>query len=505
MTTRYLYICLLLLVHSFTTYSHERDIALPLIYIETGGNSIDRDERTPATISIIYPSDKDSIMLSPHSIGIKVRGKSAAQYPKKSYSIEFVDTNQQETDVQLFGMRSDDDWILDAMYIDQARMRNRLCTDLWNAYNRIPHQNEEPTALNGTRGIFVEVVLNGEYNGLYCLTERIDRKQLKLKKYKNGHRGVSYKADTWDNIMGYCSYNPHAPMETLLWNGFESEYPGEVSNAGWEYLQEFLEFLSSDYTSDEFFATNINRYIHLDNLIDYTLLINALYALDNVVKNMYLNIYNVQSDQRMFFTPWDMDATLGRTYDGTLIDQYAFSGSVPFGNQLISRLWEGNVNNFRQTLTQRWNELRHTTLSPDSVAERIYAYQELLENSGAFAREQNRWPALCAKNLPEETAFMTTWYTRNVQVIDSTLAHIVSVQPPLDAQQPPLYTIVDHHLVINIPYTNVTLYSSHGEMLYNAFEHSLHNIELYSNGIYILRIDTIEGNVYTHKVCYMNR
>lgn len=42
-------------------------------------------------------------------------------------------------------------------------------------------------------------------------------------------------------------------------------------------------------------------------------------------------------------------------------------------------------------------------------------------------------------------------------------------------------------------------------MLYNAFEHSLHNIELYSNGIYILRIATIEGDAYTHKVCYMNR
>lgn len=498
MPTRHLYIYILLLVLPLISRGQECSTALPLIYIDTYDAPIEKDSRTAATLTIVAPSQPDSLILAPHSIGIKVRGRTSAQYPKKSYSIEFVDSAQNETDVQLLGMRNDDDWILDAMYIDQARMRNRLCTDIWNAYNRIPHHAQEPEAINGTRGTFVEVYLNGEYNGLYCLTERIDRKQLKLKKYKDGYRGVSYKAITWDNLMGYCSYNPQVPTNTLVWNGFESEYPGEASQAGWEYLQEFLEFLSAAHTPDEQFAAQVHQHIHLDNLIDYTLLINAVYALDNVVKNLYLNIYNVQTDRSVFFTPWDMDATFGRTYDGTLIDQYAFTGSVPFGNQLIARLWENDVHHFRQSLTQRWGELKRTTLSPDSVAARIHAYQELLESSGAFAREQARWPQLCAPDLDQEVSFMTTWYARNVEAIDNALYHASTV-PSIELQ--PQFHITAQGITIEHPNSTVTLYSTHGQMLYNAYQHTSHSIALPQRGTYIIHITTGD-RTYTTKIYY---
>ena len=162
-------------------------VTLPTIHIDTKNNTIGREERTPAIIHIEDAEGRLPLGLFTftHQAGIKVRGSTATSFAKKSYAIEFCDSIGEEVEFSLFGMRNDGDWILDAMYIDHARMRNRLCTDIWNAYNRIPHLAEEPKALNGTRGIFMEVFLNGEYNGLYCFTERIDRKQLKLKKYKN--------------------------------------------------------------------------------------------------------------------------------------------------------------------------------------------------------------------------------------------------------------------------------------------------------------------------------
>lgn len=497
----HLFALCILLAMPLIGYSQEQTTALPIVHIDTHGAAIGRDTRTPATITITHASHADSIILPSHSIGIKVRGKTSAGFPKKSYSIEFIDSTQTEIDVQLMDMRSDDDWILDAMYIDHARMRNRLCTDIWNAYNRIPHHKQEPEAINGTRGTFVEVMLNGNYNGLYCLTERIDRKQLKLKKYQEEYRGVSFKAVTWDNLMGYCSYNPEAPTETLLWNGFESEYPGEASHAGWEYLQEFLEFQSTKYTSDEEFAKAIHQHVHWDNLIDYTLLVNAVYAPDNIAKNIYLSIYNVQLDHRMFFTPWDMDATFGRTYDGSYLGEYGFTGSVPFSNQLIGRLWEGNIDNFRQAIIKRWNELKHTTLSPDSVAARIYEYQALFQVTGAFAREQERWPALCAKDLAEETAFMNAWYTRNVEVIDSTLNN---AETNIKWDLVPQLYIADNHLIIDDTDVTVTLYSARGNVLYNATSPTQHYITLPYTGIYLVRITDSTGT-YTKKILHSGK
>lgn len=123
MRIRYLFTLYILLAISFIGYSQEQADMLPIIYIDTQGTAIGQDARTSATITIVHSSQADSLLLPSHRIGIKVRGKTSAGYPKKSYSIEFVDSTNIETDVQLIEMRSDDDWILDAMYIDQARMR----------------------------------------------------------------------------------------------------------------------------------------------------------------------------------------------------------------------------------------------------------------------------------------------------------------------------------------------------------------------------------------------
>ena len=459
---------------------------LPIIYLDTKGETIDREERTPAVICIEsirgqLPNDSTTFT---HQIGIKVRGATAASYPKKSYAIEFRDSMGEEVDVSLFGLRSDGDWILDAMYIDHSRMRNRLCTDMWNAYNRIPHREQEPKALNGTRGVFVEVFLNGEYNGLYCLTERIDRKQLKLKKYKEFCRGVSYKTATWNNLMGWCAYDPEAPKETLLWNGFEAEYPDVVEEVCWDYLQEFLEFISPDYTSDERFASEVETFVHIDNVIDYTLLVNAVYAIDNIAKNVYLSIYNVEEDRRIFFTPWDLDATFGRTYEGSIINSFAFEGSVPFANVLISRLWEGDVCDFRARMKDRWEELKETTLSVDSVAERMYTYQELFEESGAFARELQLWPEKCS-DISEEVDFMIDWYARNVAVMDSVL---IAETTEIEKIFSPILYIDGATLVVEGINTIVELFDVNGRIVEQSHFSNQHHITLPYKGVFIVRI-----------------
>jgi hypothetical protein len=106
----------------------------------------------------------------------------------------------------IFGIRKENSWILDAMAIDRTRMRNRVCFDVWNSMSRTSYDTKYDNR-NGTNGVFVEVFINGEYNGLYCLSDKIDRKLLGLKKTKlddEGEvsiRGLLYKGIKWH---GYC-------------------------------------------------------------------------------------------------------------------------------------------------------------------------------------------------------------------------------------------------------------------------------------------------------------
>jgi len=65
--------------------------------------------------------------------GIEIRGGTSQNYPKVSYELELwknkfgSDTIKEE----LFGLRNDDDWHLDAMYIDLSKSRNLLGMKIW--------------------------------------------------------------------------------------------------------------------------------------------------------------------------------------------------------------------------------------------------------------------------------------------------------------------------------------------------------------------------------------
>ena len=77
--------------------------------------------------------------------------------------------------------------------------------------------------VNGTRGKFVEVFLNDDYYGLFCFTEKIDRKQLKLKKCtSNAVRGELFKA------VGYGS----------MWISDESRYAWDNNSNVWDDVWE---------------------------------------------------------------------------------------------------------------------------------------------------------------------------------------------------------------------------------------------------------------------------
>ena len=59
------------------------------------------------------------------------RGASSLKYDKPSYAIKLVDSLGDKVDTSLLAMRKDNYWILDAMAVDKARMRNRAAMDLW--------------------------------------------------------------------------------------------------------------------------------------------------------------------------------------------------------------------------------------------------------------------------------------------------------------------------------------------------------------------------------------
>ena len=150
------------------------DKSLPVINISSG--YVFKNKYVQGTIEIAY-YDNGTLIDNTYQCMLRYRGGNSTKYTKKSYAVKLVDENGEDLDVNLLGIREENNWILDAMAVDRIRMRNRVCFDIWNQISFTPYRTDFNNR-NGIKGEFVEVFLNGKYHGIYCLSDKIDRKLL---------------------------------------------------------------------------------------------------------------------------------------------------------------------------------------------------------------------------------------------------------------------------------------------------------------------------------------
>ena len=373
-------------------------------------------------------------------MNIKIRGAFSAGFPKKPFAVKLKEADGETSmDRSFFGLRNDNNWILDAMYIDPARMRNRVSTDLWNDFSVKPYfYSSEPNLVNGTRGSFVEVFINDAYYGLYCMTEKVDRKQLKLKKLNDDVspavvRGGLFKGKSWDSgTLGGNQYwdgyahtmSTYYSNKSSWWSGFEVKYPkfdnGEPID--WKPLVDAIT-VSSYLTNDANFKARVATHFDLPVFLDYYLFIDLLLASDNQGKNTYISVYDQTISTKVTITPWDCDGTWGRRWDGSSnvtganqdLDRF-LSTHEHAQNNLFLRLKSLDYDNYGNKLKNRYSELRGTHFSYENLMKRFEKYYELLEKSGAATRERNKWGM---DDLRNEMTFLSTWITGRLNYLDN--------------------------------------------------------------------------------------
>lgn len=351
-----------------------------------------------------------------YNVKSKWRGHSSKAYDKKSFAVKLLDENGDDKDASILGMREDNNWILDAMAVDKARMRNRVSFDLWNdfASDTYIKKDYEPESFNGTHGKFVELYLNDSYHGIYCLTEKLDRKQLKLKKYKNGVRGVLYKADTWEGTNFYeykSSYDNTQPT----WMGWASDYP-DVEDEGetdYEPIYNAISFVVD--SPDNEFETSVASLFDLPVWNDYFIFIKTILAYDNAGKNTFAYLYDKNEDNRLGIAPWDLDATWGRNYDASETN----ASDIYEGHRLLERL--NDTKGYQEAMAKRYFELRENVFSADSLKKRFRNYMSLLGDCGALQRETERWNGINEIELDfeKELAYIETWIDKRLDVLDN--------------------------------------------------------------------------------------
>lgn len=389
--------------------------AFPLISIAINTPIVDEPKRLA---NFIFADDQE-IKIS--SVGIELRGGSSQNYPKKTYDLEFWDDleGDDSADMQFGSLREDDDWVLDALYNEPLRLRALTSHKLWLDIHAPHYIDEEDKAKSGADVMYVDLFLNGEYRGVYMLSEQVDRKQLKVKKLgdNNEIRGEVYKAESW--VTGNVTYTglPTFNNNSSLWGGQELKHPDEDDIIDWSYLYDFTDFIMN--SSDSEFQSNIAQQVHLGNSIDYFIFLNLLRATDNRGKNVYTAKYN--QDYPYFFVPWDLDGVFGTKWTGANDNNY----NDILSNGLFDRLIHATGTSvIRDKAAQRWFELREGIFADDELELRLVDNYELLSDNRVYEREALVWQ----NYLYDESSknYMTTWLANRLIYLDDYFGQLLN-------------------------------------------------------------------------------
>lgn len=368
-------------------------------------------------------------------VKIKWRGGSTntADKHKRNYKIKILNENGKKQEISLLGMREDNNWILDAGQVDLFRLRNRIATEIWNDFSTKPYYaSKEPKAKSGVVGKVVEVILNNEYRGIYSLTEAMDRKELKLKKYDDKNQefhGQLWKVSSWDKST-FWEIEKDYDNTQETWHAFETKYPDieDVNPTDYNPLYEAIDFVAN--SNDETFKKEVANYFDIPVIIDYQLFLETLKPIDNCGKNMYWGIYDVAKDKKLTLAIWDLDASVGQDWHcSTPLHPDYVSPDTELGIKeafnLYTRLSTLNVDNYNQKVADRYHELRKTYFSEENIISKYQSYYDMLEKSGAASREESKWSKDSdiggyPLNFKNEIEYIKNWIINRLKYLDAT-------------------------------------------------------------------------------------
>lgn len=334
---------------------------------------------------------------------VHVRGATSLANPKKNLKLslrkESKDGDLKSDDRSLLGMRSDDDWILNALYTDPEKVREVFSAELWKKSVGSDNHYGIDT---GVEYRYVEVFLNGCYNGLYALGYPLEASQLGIKTTDTDKALFRKRMPTEETV--YLNSDGSVSAYTL-----QSNQNMSVNKLLRDYMVEFDE----RYGDGNLLAEMVDS----DNLADYYLYVNLIQGWDSIYKNQNLRLQREDGLVKALYIPWDMDFTWGV---GTDRIAYSIGPEVNFEYKLDDPVYRAlQMDESLKTLMKnKYVGLRKTSWSDKAVTAMLDQYEKDIYGSGAFRRELDRWDS--AGNDPGEgLTHFKDYVLKRFEVMDS--------------------------------------------------------------------------------------
>lgn len=430
---RYFYISLtmLLVISGMVKAQTFTSSNLPIVIIATdGGQSIPDEPGVLGNMKIIYrgPGQRNYVSDQNNSaylnyngrIDIEKRGSSSQTSPKRNYGVTtLMADNVTNNNVSLLGMPEENDWILGGMVFDTALIRDYLCDNLSRRLGNY-----------ASRTSYCEVMVNGDYKGLFLLQEKIKADDNRVDIHKITPSDNASPAITGGYITkaDKTTGGDAAAWTMYAFNGSPVDYihhfpkPENITFYQNAYIK--AEFYKLETTAKNNDVSVVNGYpaiIDIPSFIDF-MIINEFAS--NPDAYQYSTFFHKDKNGKLRAGPvWDLDLSFGNDLfmwglDRSRTDLWYFQDQY-YNNG--SRFWYDLFNNstFRCYLSKRWNEVTQPgqPLHPSSIEALI---DEAVDSiSEAVVRDYQRWNKLGShqERIAAIKAFIServTWMTTNL-------------------------------------------------------------------------------------------
>jgi CotH kinase protein/Secretion system C-terminal sorting domain len=510
---------------------------LPIIVINTNGQTIVDEPKIMADMGIIFNGSARNNITDPYNhyngkVGIEIRGQSSQQFPMKSYSIELWNSAGASVDQALFGLPKESDWVLYAPYTDKTLMRNFLAYTMsremghWAANTR-----------------FVELVVNGDYKGIYVFMEKIKRNSGRVNISKINTTDISGDALTGGYIFAidkepdawYSSYRPaDATRNQRIQFSFTTPKLTAIVPAQAAYIKSYIDSFENTLASAQFKegATGWRKFADEQSFIDYFIVNEVSRNVDGYRLSTYMYKDRQSKGGKIIAGPvWDYDLAFrnanycaGSNTDGWAVD---FNKTCPQDFWQIPFWWQRFMEdeNYRSKLRCRWKELRQNSLN----LARVNFLIDSVVNLTAEARQRHftRWPVLgqyiwpnpqpIATTYNDEINFLKTWLNDRLTWIDNHIPNDglcydypknVKESVMIQGMPNPVknnYQLEIRSRIAQAIFINVTDFS--GRLVYNetknieaGYNRFSINMGSWSPGIYMLQLTAASGEKLTEKL-----
>jgi len=312
---------------------------------------------------------------------MRVRGNSSRFFDKPNYRIHLVDALGYNNPLSLLGMNPHHEWALHGPFLDKTLMRNymwmNVAADVMGPEQFVPNVR------------FFELILNGEYRGVYVLMEtaRVSPSRIALNRHRQGMSQTSF--------LARLDFHTHTP-ERLVYtfnthtlrleggNTLEILYPSlELQTNGVvDYVAHSVSVIEHFLSSPEviWYPRSYEQYIDVNSFVNFFIINEFIGNKDLFAGSTF---FHKDVRGRLVAGPvWDFNNVMNNFFTDAPYDEFVLADRGWIGRLMACEI-------FTERVIRRYHYLRRGPLAEERLVQYMYDVEAWL--GSAIERNYEVW------------------------------------------------------------------------------------------------------------------